>query len=60
MIDDIAAALGARDEARRKWRARGIPAEWRIHIAAELAARGVPFGVGDFDSFDELTAKDAA
>lgn len=54
LVDAVAADLGAKDEARRKWRDRGIPADWRIKIAQQLEIGGRAFTASDFDAFDAL------
>lgn len=54
LVDAVASDLGAKDEARRKWRGRGIPADWKIKIAQEMESRGQRFSAGDFDAFDTL------
>lgn len=48
LIDDTGAALGAKEEARRKWRQRGLPPVWQIKIAQHLMKRGIPVALGDF------------
>lgn len=53
-IDTVAERLGAKYQARYKWRSRGIPAEWRITIAAELVASGMAFAITDFCAFDHI------
>jgi hypothetical protein len=62
IVDDIAAELGAKREARAKWRQpeRGVPAEWRIKITQTLMARGVPVALGDFDRLPENPGRIAA
>jgi hypothetical protein len=49
-IDDIAAQLGAKKEARLKWRQRGVPPHWKIEITQALMARGVPVALADFEA----------
>jgi hypothetical protein len=57
-IDRAAAALGVKQEARRKWRERGrVPYRWRIPIMQ----KAVTFGEAvDPALFDEAPAKEAA
>lgn len=51
LVDSTADELGAKKEARAKWRqqGRGVPAEWKIRITQALMARGVPVALADFD-----------
>lgn len=51
VVDTVAGELGAKKEARAKWRQpeRGVPAEWRIRITQALMSRGVPISLSDFD-----------
>lgn len=53
VVDTAAAALGASEAQRRKWRqiGRQVPDTWRIRIADHLKAGGVPV---EFAQFDEL------
>lgn len=60
IVDDTAAELGAKPEARMKWRQRSVPAEWRIKITQALMARGVPIALNDFDSLPEKPGRIAA
>lgn len=62
IVDDTAAELGAKPEARAKWRqvGRGVPAQWRIRITQALMARGVPVALGDFDKLEETPGRIAA
>lgn len=62
IVDDTAAELGAKQEARSKWRqpGRGVPAEWRIRITQALMTRGVPIALSDFDSLPEKPGRIAA
>lgn len=62
IVDDIAAELGAKPEARLKWRqaGRGVPAEWRIKITQALMGRGVPIALSDFDTLPENPGRIAA
>lgn len=47
-IDTIAAKLGATEEARRKWRARGaVPHRWRFPILTEADKQGVGIAYTD-------------
>jgi hypothetical protein len=49
-IDQIAERLGVKDEARRKWRARGaVPHRWRLPIIEESAAAGVDLSAADME-----------
>jgi hypothetical protein len=52
LVDETGAALGAKEEARLKWRQRGVPPKWRIDIAQELMARGIAIALADFDRLD--------
>jgi len=52
LVNSVAADLGAKEEARLKWRQRGVPPKWRISIAQELMRRGIPVALGDFDKLD--------
>lgn len=52
LVDQVAADLHAKQEARLKWRQRGVPAKWRILIAQELMRRGIPVALSDFDRLD--------
>lgn len=52
LVDQVAADLNAKQEARLKWRQRGVPAKWRILIAQELMRRGIPVALSDFDKLD--------
>jgi hypothetical protein len=56
VVDDIAAELGVKAEARAKWRQRRVPPEWRIKITQALMARGVPVSLSDFDSLQSMAA----
>jgi hypothetical protein len=62
IVDDTASELGAKQEARAKWRqaGRGVPAEWRIKITQALMARGVPISLSDFDRLPENPGRIAA
>jgi hypothetical protein len=62
IVDDTASELGAKQEARAKWRqaGRGVPAEWRIKITQALMARGVPISLRDFDRLPENPGRIAA
>lgn len=62
IVDDIAAELDVKREARAKWRqpGRGVPAEWKIRIAQALMARGVPISLSDFDALPENPGRIAA
>lgn len=51
VVDNTAADLGAKREARAKWRqeGRGVPPHWQIRIMKALLAQGIPVALGDFD-----------
>lgn len=51
-VDRVAAALGASDFARRKWRQTGrqVPHEWRAKIIEQLEGEGMTVRFADFDS----------
>jgi len=49
LVDSEAEALGVKPDARRKWRQRKVPLEWRVKIAERLAGRGVFAALADFD-----------
>tara|TARA_R110000772_G_scaffold89304_2_gene185127 strand:+ start:14451 stop:14660 length:210 start_codon:yes stop_codon:yes gene_type:complete len=50
LVDQIAADLGAKKPARKKWRrpGRGVPPKWQIDIARELMQRGIAVSLDDF------------
>lgn len=50
IIDAIGAELGAGDEARRKWRKRGVAHRWRLPILAEAKRRRSPISVEDMEA----------
>lgn len=60
IVDDTAAELGAKQEARAKWRQRHVPPEWRIKITQALMARGVPVALADFDKLPTNPGRIAA
>lgn len=60
LVDQVAIDLDAKQEARLKWRQRGVPAKWRILIAQELMRRGVPVALSDFDRLPENPGRIAA
>ena len=62
LVDSVAADLGAKQEARAKWRQTGrkVPADWRIKITQELLARGVPVALSDFDTLPQTPGRIAA
>lgn len=62
IVDTTAAELGAKPEARLKWRqaGRGVPAEWKIKITQALMARGTPVSLADFDRLPENPGRIAA
>lgn len=50
LIDEIGAAVGAGDEARRKWKSRGVAHKWRIKILDEAKRRRVRISVADMEA----------
>lgn len=50
LIEQIGAELGVKDEARRKWRTRGVSHKHRLVIAERARARGVELQIADFDA----------
>lgn len=62
VVDRVASALGAKDEARRKWRQAGrqVPHEWRAKIIDELAMEGVAIRFADFDELPATPGSIAA
>lgn len=62
VVDQVAEKLGAKEEARRKWRqpGRGVPAKWRISIVEELLRSGVPVALADFDKLESRPGRIAA
>lgn len=60
LVDSIAAELGAKPEARAKWRQRHVPPEWRIKITQTLMSRGVPISLSDFDELPQNPGRIAA
>jgi len=50
MVDSEAEALGVDAAARRKWRQRRVPYEWRIKIMESMASRRVIVSAADFDA----------
>lgn len=62
LVDSVAADLGAGESARLKWRqeGRGVPSKWKLDIARELMARGVPVALGDFDNLEPKPGRIAA
>lgn len=61
-VDRVAAALGATDVARRKWRQTGrkVPFEWRIKIIEKLSGQGFPVRAADFDGLPTTPGSIAA
>lgn len=51
IVDSEAEALGADAAARRKWRQRKVPYEWRLKIIESLRARDI---IVTGDAFDSL------
>lgn len=50
IIDQSGARVGAKDDARRKWRERrSVPPSWQIRIVEDLRAKGVPISFADFE-----------
>lgn len=47
-VDSEAEALGVDAAARRKWRQRRVPFEWRLKIIESLARRGITVTADDF------------
>lgn len=62
VVDDIAARLGAKPDARKKWRQEGrrVPHSWRIRITEALMASGVPVALRDFDALEANPGRIAA
>lgn len=52
VVDDIASELGVGNEARLKWRQRGVPSKWRIRLSETLMARSIPVSLSDFDKLE--------
>lgn len=50
LVDETGANLGAKDEARLKWRQRGVPSAWRIKIAEAMMSQAMPVSLSDFDN----------
>lgn len=61
LVDETAAALGANEATRRKWRqiGRGVPPIWRIKIVEAIGDR-VPVSMSDFDQLPVASRKAAA
>lgn len=60
LVDETGATLGAKDDARLKWRQRGVPPKWRISIAQALMARGIAIALADFDRLEMTPGRIAA
>ncbi len=60
LIDDTATELGAQQDARLKWRQRGVPPKWQIAIVQNLMARGVAIALADFDRLELRPGRIAA
>lgn len=62
LVDETAAALGASDAARLKWRqaGRGVPAEWRAKIADALRETGIDVRFDDFGTLPANPGRIAA
>ena len=62
MVDEVASDLGASEAARLKWRQpnRGVPSDWQIKIATELARRDIAVDFGDFATLPENPGRIAA
>jgi hypothetical protein len=50
IVDNVAATLGVDAPARRKWRQRRVPFEWRFKIIEKLATDGVTVTGDAFDA----------
>lgn len=61
-VDATAASLGAKKDARLKWRqsGRGVPSGWRIKITQALMARGALVALADFDRLPSSPGRIAA
>jgi len=62
LVDETAAELGAKTDARYKWRQekRGVPPKWRIAIGERLLSLGVPVALADFDRLESTPGRIAA
>lgn len=60
LVDDTGEALGVSNDARLKWRQRGVPPKWRIKIAEALMERSIPVALSDFDALDLTPGRIAA
>ena len=60
LVDDTAAEIGVSQEARLKWRQRGVPPKWRIGILEVLMKRAVPVSLADFDGLELTPGRIAA
>lgn len=60
LVDDTGATLGAKADARMKWRQRGVPSSWRIKITEALMAQAIPVSLTDFDQLDLTPGRIAA
>jgi hypothetical protein len=56
-IDRVAERLGVKYDARRKWRARGVPYRWRLAIIRESAGS---VGLTDFEKLPSPAKSEAA
>jgi hypothetical protein len=60
LINQAAETLGVSEAARKKWRSRRVPWEWRIKIVAWFGERDVTIALSDFDRLDALPSQKAA
>ena len=60
IIDRTAEKLGVSDAARKKWRSRRVPWEWRVKIAEELKTSGITVSLADFDDVEASPGRLAA
>jgi hypothetical protein len=59
-IDRTAEKLGVTEAARKKWRSRRVPWEWRIKIAEDLKSAGINVALADFDTVGPQSGRIAA
>ena len=59
-VDQVAAALGATEPARLKWRQRRVPHDWRIRIFEKLVEEGADIALSDFDALEANPGRIAA
>lgn len=60
IVDEIAAELGVKQDARLKWRQRHVPPEWRIKVVQALMARGIAVSLNEFDALPRNPGRIAA